>query len=309
MLKRFMLMCLAIPLTAVAPCQAQHKQKEGVQQAPLREWSAGGVLITCSVEDTGWKLRADLIIQNLGDHPVTIDPSTFRLELPEQKRYEDQFSLSPEELEKELRKKEKRYRTLMAIGAGLSGFGEGATTAEPVTGTIELLDSSGGYTGYRGEVEGSTIKFYDSSGNYVGRGEVNGKTVQLYDTSETFTGGHAEIDGDTLKLYDASGSDTGYHAHLKVRPDYEARTSAHSAVEQARNDVLSYRAEIMAQIRRIEETALPLTTLMPGQIVSGSVYFKRDKKFVEKVLRRGERAMGVLHMQMDGGPFVLIPVP
>jgi hypothetical protein len=77
--------------------------------------------------------------------------------------------------------------------------------------------------------------------------------------------------------YAGSYSGTTSQTTTVTAPDYEARARAQAQAEAIRNSANGKSAQVVAG-------ALRATTLLPGQSISGLVYFKRDKKVKHSIL-------------------------
>lgn len=185
---------------------------------PIKVLTANGVAVSVSLQDTGWKMRADVVVANRSQGRVDVLPETFTLDVitPKAKRLEFK---SLHELAKSIENKS-RWRTVLANVAGAMATQQ-TTSVSSTHGTVSASDNVGN---------------------------------------------------------SASGVYSGSSTTITVSPDYAARQRAN---EQARTAVQSA-GDMIDYLGRV---SLKDNTLMPGQEMSGAVFFERDSK-AEGVLLR-----------------------
>ncbi len=180
--------------------------------------ASNGLVVSASLKDTGWKMRADIMVTNKTDQRIDVVPDMLKLDVivPKAKSlsYQD-----PEELAKSIDRRTRWANAFSGMAAGLAN--QTATSQSSTSGSVNVYDSS----------------------------------------------------GDT-----AHGTYSGTTTTTTTSPDHAARQRAW---EQQR--INSQNAT--STIDYLNSIVLRRNTLMPGQNVSGAVFFSREKNHDEVVLR------------------------
>ena len=195
--------------------------------AVIKVLTESGVTVAVSLRDTGWKMRADIMITNNTERRFDVLPEMFTLHAvtPPNGRWDPQEGTkslayqAPEKLAKSIRRRAGWVAALSAVG-----------------GSMETQESKS-----VSSTEGD-VRVRDKNGNSV------------------------------------SGTYSGTTTTTTRSPNYAARERWN---EQATNAIRGFENTISYMFR----ITLKSNTVMPGQDVLGAVYFEREKRSREGLLR------------------------
>jgi hypothetical protein len=117
--------------------------------AVVKVLTVGGVTVSASLQDTGWKMRADIMITNRSGQRFDVLPETFTLEViaPKSKSLAYQ---SPDKLAKSIYRKARWSVALTMVAGSLAT--QQSTSKSSAQGSVYATDNTGnlGYGTYKG---------------------------------------------------------------------------------------------------------------------------------------------------------------